>query len=118
MIQVLNEPYIMAARARGESENRVIWRHAFRNALIPLITVLAGIIPGLFAGALVVEVIFSIPGMGRLSYDAIFSKDWPIVYGVLMLASVITLLSYLIADWLYVVCDPRIRFDARQSYRQ
>jgi peptide/nickel transport system permease protein len=109
MLGELKMEYVRAALARGLSRRQVLWSHAFPNALFPLITLLAWVLPAALAGSVAIEVIFNIPGMGRLSYQAILQEDWPIVYGILLLASVLTLTGSLIADLLYQLADPRVR---------
>lgn len=113
MLQVLDQDYIRTARAKGLSEGRVIWKHAFRNAIFPIITLIGSIFPSVLAGSVVIEVIFGIPGMGKLTVDAIFARDWPVVFAVLMMASVLTVIGLLVADMLYAWADPRVRFRGR-----
>ena len=110
MTNVLGQDYIRTARAKGLSERSVIWKHGFRNALFPLITLLASVLPAAIAGSVAVEVIFNIPGMGWLTFNAISQKDWPIVFTVLMLGSVLTVAGMLLADVLYALVDPRIKY--------
>jgi peptide/nickel transport system permease protein len=110
MLDVLRQDYIRTARAKGLSEQHVIWRHAFRNALFPIITLFASIFPAALAGSVVIEAIFNIPGMGKLSIDAINSRDFPVVYTVLMLSAVLTMVGILIADILYALLDPRVSY--------
>ncbi|MBK9015527.1 MAG: ABC transporter permease [Saprospiraceae bacterium] len=110
MANVLGQDYIRTARAKGLPERAVIWKHGFRNALFPLITLFASVLPAAIAGSVAIEVIFDIPGMGLLTYDAIFQKDWPIVFTVLMLGSVLTVAGMLLADILYAFTDPRIKY--------
>ena len=110
MLQELKQDYIRAAWTRGLTSRQVIWRHAFRNALFPLITLFGSVLPAAIAGSVAIEVIFNIPGMGRLTYASILSQDWPVVYGVLFLASVLTLAGSLLADLLYSRADPRVRW--------
>jgi peptide/nickel transport system permease protein len=111
----MRQDYIRTARAKGLPENRVIWKHAFRNALFPIITLLAGLLPALLAGSVAIEVIFSIPGMGRLTIDSIVRKDWPVVYAILMLAAILTMIGILLADLLYAWADPRVRLGGRSN---
>ncbi len=103
--------YVRTARAKGVSERDVLWRHAFRNSLLPLITVAAHIIPGLLAGSIIVETIFGIPGMGRLMIEAIKLKDQEVVMASTLVGGVLTLVSYLIADVLYALADPRVSYE-------
>ncbi len=113
MLQVLDQDYIRTARAKGLPERRVIWRHAFRNALFPIITLIGSVFPSILAGSVVIEVIFGIPGMGKLTVDAIFARDWPVVFAVLMMASVLTVAGLLVSDMLYAWADPRVRFQKK-----
>lgn len=109
MLEVLNSDYIRTARAKGLSENRVINYHAFRNTLIPIVTILGGSLPGLFAGAMITETLFGITGIGRTSYDAMVSGDIPFSMFYMTFLAILTLLGTLIADILYAVVDPRVR---------
>ena len=110
VLNVIGQDYIRTAQAKGLPQNKVIWKHVFRNALFPLITLIALVLPSAIGGAVVIEVIFNIPGMGRETVEAIFARDWPVVYTVLMLAAVLTLLGNLIADLFYALADPRVSF--------
>lgn len=110
MLSVLQQDYIRTARAKGLDEKTVVWKHAFRNSLFPIITLFAGIFPRAIAGSVILEVIFAIPGMGKLAFDAIFGQDWPLVYTVLMLSAILTMIGILIADVLYAVVDPRVSY--------
>ena len=112
MLDVINQDYIRTARAKGVSERRILFRHAMRNALLPMITIAGVQLPVLLSGALVTETVFTWPGMGRLFLDSISYRDYPVVMGVLMFSAVIVLLGNLLADLLYSVADPRI---SRQS---
>jgi len=113
LINELNQDYIRTAYAKGLSKNTVVKKHGFRNSLFPLITLFANILPATIAGSVIIEVIFSIPGMGRLAYNSIFLEDWPIVFAVLMLSAVLTIIGNLLADILYAAADPRISFDKK-----
>lgn len=110
MVNVLGQDFIRTARAKGLPEGRVIWRHGFRNALFPVITLIASVFPAAIAGSVTIEFIFNIPGMGWLTYHAILAKDWPVVFAILMLGSVLTVVGMLVADLLYALTDPRVRF--------
>ncbi|HEY9078116.1 MAG TPA: ABC transporter permease [Anaerolineaceae bacterium] len=110
MLEVLRQDYMRTARAKGLAERMVILKHGLRNGLIPLITILALTIPGLFAGAIITETIFSWPGMGRMQIDAIANVDWPVVQGLLVIESALLVFSNLAADLLYAVVDPRIQY--------
>ena len=109
MLEVLNSDYIRTARAKGLSEHKVIYHHAFRNTMIPLVTIIGGSLPGLFSGALITETLFSIPGIGYASYHAMVGGDIPFSMFYLVFIAVLTLLGNLIADILYAVVDPRVR---------
>ena len=109
MLEVLNADYIRTARAKGLSENKVIYHHAFRNTLIPLVTMLGGSLPGLFAGALITETLYSIPGIGFVSYQSMVAGDIPFSMFYLVFMAILTLLGNLISDILYAVVDPRVR---------
>ena len=109
MLEVLNADYIRTARAKGVSERKVIYKHAFRNTLIPLVTIIGGSLPGLFSGALITETLYSIPGIGYTSYQSMTGGDIPFSMFYLSFLAVLTLLGNLIADILYAVVDPRVR---------
>lgn len=109
MLEVLNSDYIRTARAKGLSERKVINYHAFRNTLIPLVTILGGSLPGLFGGALITETLFAINGIGYVSYQSMIAGDIPFTMFYLTFISILTLLGNLISDILYAVVDPRVR---------
>lgn len=109
MLEVLNADYIRTARAKGISERKVIYHHAFRNTLIPLVTIIGGSLPGLFSGALITETLYSIPGIGYASYYAMINGDIPFSMFYLTFIAILTLLGNLISDVLYAVVDPRVR---------
>lgn len=109
MLEVLNSDFIRTARAKGLPERKVINRHAFRNTLIPIITILGGSLPNLFAGAMVTETLFQIPGIGYTSYQSIAAGDIPFAMFYLVFVAGLTLIGNLIADVLYAVVDPRVR---------
>lgn len=109
MLEVLNADYIRTARAKGLSEHRVIYHHAFRNTLIPLVTIIGGSLPGLFSGALITETLFSIPGIGYTAYQAMIIGDIPFTMFYLTFIAVLTLASNLLTDIMYAVVDPRVR---------
>jgi ABC-type dipeptide/oligopeptide/nickel transport system permease component len=111
MIEVLHLDYIRTAWAKGLRERAVVTRHALRNALIPLITVIGLEVGGLLGGAVIVETIFAWPGLGTLAVTAINSRDYPIVQGVVLMATVTFVLVNLLVDIVYGFLDPRIRFD-------
>ena len=109
MLEVLNADYIRTARAKGLSEGKVIYAHAFRNTLIPLVTIVGGSLPGLFSGALFTETMFSLPGIGYTSYNAMIAGDIPFSMFYLAFLAILTLIGNLISDILYAVVDPRVR---------
>ncbi|MCH5157400.1 MAG: ABC transporter permease [Clostridiales bacterium] len=109
MLEVLNSDYIRTARAKGLSEKKVIYVHAFRNTLIPLMTLLAGILPSLFGGAMITEEVFSIPGIGQLAYKALQQGDLPLIMGYNMFLAVLTVIGTLLSDIMYAVVDPRVK---------
>ncbi len=109
MLEVIRQDYITTARAKGLSERVVIYKHALRNALLPVITILGLSIPGLIGGSVIFETIFAIPGMGQLFYMSVMSRDYPVVMGILFIGAVLTLIGNLVADISYAVADPRIR---------
>ena len=109
MLEVIRQDYILTARAKGLSERAVIYRHALRNALLPVITILGLSIPGLIGGSVIFETIFAIPGMGQLFYMAVMARDYPVVMAILFIGAVLTLFGNLIADVCYALADPRIR---------
>ena len=109
MLEVLNADYIRTARAKGLSEKKVIYHHAFRNTLIPVVTILGNSLPGLFAGAMITETLFQIPGIGYTSYQSLIQGDIPFTMFYMTFLAVLTLLGNLIADILYAVVDPRVR---------
>ncbi|MBU4372502.1 MAG: ABC transporter permease [Proteobacteria bacterium] len=109
MLEVIRQDYILTARAKGLSERAVIYRHALRNALLPVITILGLSVPGLIGGSVIFETIFAIPGMGQLFYMAVMARDYPVVMGILFIGAALTLLGNLLADVSYALADPRIR---------
>ena len=109
MLEVLHQDYITTARAKGLNENRVIYGHALRNALLPLITIFGLSIPGLIGGSVIAESIFAIPGMGKLFYDAVLMRDFPVIMGILTIGAILTLIGNLLADVAYAWADPRVR---------
>jgi peptide/nickel transport system permease protein len=109
MLEVLNADYVRTARAKGLPENKVVSHHAFRNTLIPLVTILGGSLPGLFSGALITETLFGIRGIGYYAYASMVAGDIPFTMFYLAFISILTLLGNLISDILYAVVDPRVR---------
>lgn len=110
MLEVIRQDYIRTAWAKGLSAWAVIMRHGFRNALIPMVTLMGGLLPGLLGGSVIIEQIFSIPGMGRLGFQAILQRDYPLIMAIAVIDAVLTLISLLVSDILYAVVDPRIRY--------
>jgi peptide/nickel transport system permease protein len=111
LVEVIRQDYIQTARAKGLAERVVVYRHALKNAMIPIVTLIALSIPEMFSGAIVIETVFSYPGMGRLYYQSIFNKDFSVVMAVLMMIALLVILSNLAADVFYAFLDPRIRYD-------
>ena len=111
MLDVIGQDYIRTARAKGLSERVVIYNHALKNALIPVITIISGSLGGLLSGSILIETIFSWPGMGTLVYQAIDNRDYPLIMGGTLLLAICVLMANMIADILYALVDPRIRFD-------
>lgn len=109
MLEVMRQDYIVAARSKGLSEKEVVYKHALRNALLPVVTILGLSVPGLIGGSVIFEQIFAIPGMGRLFYTGVMSRDYPLVMGILAIGAFLTLLGNLLADVSYAIVDPRIR---------
>jgi len=109
MLEVIRQDYVTVARAKGLQENKVIYRHAFRNALLPLITLLGLSVPGLIGGSVIFENIFGIPGMGQLFFNGVMGRDYPLIMGILTIGAILTLLGNLLADIGYMLADPRIR---------
>ena len=109
MLEVIQQDYITTARAKGLPETKVIYKHALRNALLPVITILGLSIPGLIGGSVIFENIFSIPGMGQLFFQSVMMRDYPVIMGILTIGAVLTLVGNLLADIGYAVADPRIR---------
>jgi peptide/nickel transport system permease protein len=109
MLEVLNQDFITTARAKGINEKRVVFVHALKNAILPLITIIGLSIPGLIGGSVIAESIFAIPGMGKLFYDAVLMRDFPVIMGILTIGSFLTLIGNLLADLGYAWADPRVR---------
>jgi peptide/nickel transport system permease protein len=113
MLDVIGQDYIRTARAKGLSEDKVIMKHAFRNSLIPIITLFSNVLPAMLGGSVLIEYIFGIPGMGQLSWSSILSKDYPTLMALLYIDAIVVMLSILLSDILYVLVDPRISFEAQ-----
>jgi peptide/nickel transport system permease protein len=110
MIEAMNQPYIYTARAKGLSDNKVIYKHALRNAILPIVTIIGLSIPGLLGGSVIFESIFAIPGIGRLFYEAAMMRDLNLIMAEVVFVAVLTMLGNLIADIAYAYVDPRIRY--------
>lgn len=110
VLEVIHQDYIRTARAKGLPEGRVIWVHALRNAMIPILTLMGFILPDLIGGAVITETIFAYPGIGRLAYEAIVTRDYNLVMGITVITSFLTLAGNLLADISYAYADPRIRY--------
>lgn len=111
MLEVIRQDYIITARAKGCGDNSVMYRHALRNALLPVITIVGLSIPALIGGSVIFETVFSIPGMGQLFFASVMSRDYPLVMGILVIGAALTLIGNLVADFSYAAVDPRIRYD-------
>ena len=109
MLEVLRQDYIVTARAKGLSEGKVIYKHALRNALLPVITILGLSVPDLIGGSVIFETIFAIPGMGQLFYSSVMSRDYPVIMGIVVIGAILTLIGNMLADLSYALADPRIR---------
>jgi len=109
MLEVISADYVRTARSKGLEEDRVLYRHALRNGLLPFVTMLGLLIPGLIGGSVIFETIFAWPGIGRLGYEAILSRDYPVVISINFIAALLTLAGTLLSDLLYMLVDPRIR---------
>jgi peptide/nickel transport system permease protein len=111
MLEVIREDYVRTARAKGLNERVVIFKHAFRNALLPIITLFASLLPAMFGGSVIIESIFSIPGMGQLGFEAVLSRDYPVIMAITTISAFLTLLGLLMSDILYAALDPRIKLE-------
>lgn len=110
MLDVLNQDYIRTARSKGFKENRVLFKHGLRNALLPVITIFGLMIPSFIGGAVVVEQIFTWPGLGKLFVDSAFQRDYPVIMAMTVISAVLVVVGNLIADILYAIVDPRIEY--------
>jgi peptide/nickel transport system permease protein len=113
LLEVLNQPYMVTARAKGNSPRRALTRHGLRNALIPLVTLLGLDVPLLFTGAVITETVFAWPGTGRLFFDSLVARDYPVEMGLLMITASLIIAGNLAADLVYAVLDPQVRLGAR-----
>jgi peptide/nickel transport system permease protein len=114
LINELEQDYIRTAKAKGLSSSRVLWKHAVRNAMLPVITTFVNVFPAATAGSVIVETIFSYDGMGIAAYEAVIGRDYPVIVCIFSLAGLMSMIAYFIADILYVMVDPRIRYRAKQ----
>jgi len=114
MVEVIRQEYIRTARAKGLSETMVVYKHALRNALIPIITILGLSVPGLIGGSVIFESIYAIQGMGLLFYQSVMSRDYPTIMGIIMIGTVLTLLGNFMADVFYAVANPAVRLHRKQ----
>jgi peptide/nickel transport system permease protein len=115
MLEVLDQDYVQTARAKGLFERVVVVKHVLRNSLIPLVTILASLLPALIGGSVIIETIFSIPGLGQLGYESVRARDYPTIMALYAVSAVLTLIGILISDLLLSVVDPRIAFGRRQA---
>ncbi len=113
MLQTLGQDYIRTAWAKGLGPKQVYWKHALRNSLLPIITLMASVFPSLIAGSIVIEFLFTLPGMGLLAYESEVSKDYPVIYIIMLFSAVLTLFGYLVSDILYALVDPRISYSKK-----
>ena len=109
MLEVINQDYIRTAQAKGLSSDRVYYKHGLRNALLPFVTMFGLILPGLIGGSVIIESIFAWPGIGRMGYEAILARDYPIILTINFITAVLVLIGTFISDLLYMIVDPRIR---------
>ena len=114
MLEVMHKDFIRTARAKGLSENDVIYKHALKNALLPIVTIIGLSVPGLIGGSVIFESIYAIPGMGKLFFDSVMARDYPVIMGILFVGAILTLLGNLLADVMYACVDPRIRVGERR----
>jgi peptide/nickel transport system permease protein len=113
MAEVIRMDYVRLARAKGLRERAVIYKHALRNSLIPIITLMGGLLPGMIGGSVIIEAIFGVPGMGFLAFNAIRNFDYTVLMADITLVAFLVLIGYLISDLLYVAADPRITFESK-----
>ena len=114
-LEYMSSDFVRTARAKGVGERQVLYRHVLRNSLLPLITNSAALIPSLISGSIIVETIFAIPGMGKLGVDAVFDKDKEMVLSIALVAALLGLVSFLLADLAYAMADPRVSFEEESS---
>lgn len=111
VLENLLSDYARTARAKGVPEQQVLWRHVFRNSLLPLITVAAGLLPSLLGGSIIVEALFSIDGMGKLAVEAVKTRDRELVLSITLIGTLLSLAGYLLADICYAIADPRVSYE-------
>ncbi|MEW6469823.1 MAG: ABC transporter permease [Bacteroidota bacterium] len=114
MLGVIGQDYIRTARAKGLDEKTVVWKHAFRNSLLPIITLFANVFPYAISGSIIIEYIFQIPGMGKLTIEAIYARNYPVIFTTMMFTATLTMIGALVADILYAAVDPRISFSGKK----
>ena len=110
MLEVLRQDYVRTARAKGATEPRVVVRHAMRNAMIPVVSIVGLQVVALFSGTIIIENVFALPGLGRLLLEAVNSRDYPVIQGLVLVLGVLVMLTNLLVDFSYGLLDPRIRF--------
>ncbi len=113
LLEVLREDFIRTAKAKGLKDDIILFKHALRNSLIPIITIIASILPAMIGGSVIIETIFSIPGIGKLGFEAILSRDYPVIMAIATISAFLTLIGILISDIAYAVVDPRISFEEK-----
>lgn len=109
VLEVARDDFMRTARAKGLMPWKAMWRHGLRNALIPLVTLVGSLLPAMIGGSVIIEQIFSIPGMGRLGFESVLARDYPVIMGIAAMSAILTLVGMLLSDLLYAVVDPRIR---------
>ena len=110
ILENIRQDFVRTAMAKGLSSRVVLYKHILRNSLIPMVTIMGGLLPALIGGSVIIETIFSIPGIGQLGFQAVLARDYPVVMATLVIASVLTLISILLSDILLTLVDPRISF--------
>ncbi len=113
LLEVLRADFVRTAISKGLSRRTVLFKHALRNALIPIVTIVAAILPAMIGGSVIIETIFSIPGIGKLGFDSVLSRDYPVIMAISTISAILTLIGILVSDILYVFIDPRISFEGR-----
>ena len=113
LLEVLRADFVRTAVAKGLSPKTVLFKHALRNSLMPIVTIIAAVLPAMIGGSVIIESIFSIPGIGKLGFDSVLSRDYPVIMAISTISAVLTLLGILVSDLIYVLIDPRISFEGR-----